>query len=38
MFDRYNTIDTEDTKKAVDQLEMFFQNVTQNVKNAEDCT
>ena len=35
MFDRYNTIDTEDTKKAVDQLEVFFQNVTQNVKQAE---
>ena len=35
MFDRYDTIDTEDTRKAVDQLDVFFQNVTQNVKQAE---
>jgi integrase len=25
MFDRYNTIDEEDTRKAVNQLEAFFQ-------------
>ncbi|MBW2048776.1 MAG: tyrosine-type recombinase/integrase [Deltaproteobacteria bacterium] len=34
MFDRYNTVDTEDAIKAVDQMEVFFQNVTQNVKQA----
>jgi uncharacterized protein YutE (UPF0331/DUF86 family) len=31
MFDRYNTIDREDTRKAVKQLEDYFANVTQNV-------
>jgi len=28
-------LEPEDTKKAVDQLEVLFQNVTQNVKQAE---
>ena len=28
MFDRYNTIDREDTRNAVNQLEVFFRNVT----------
>ena len=31
MFDRYNTIDEEDVRKAVDQLEVFFGNVDQTV-------
>jgi len=31
MFDRYNTVDLEDTRKAVDQLQGFLQNVDQNV-------
>jgi len=31
MFDRYNTIDEEDTRKAIEQLEGYFANVTQNV-------
>ena len=31
MFDRYNTVDMADTRKAVDQLEVFFQSVDQNV-------
>jgi len=31
MFDRYNTVDLDDTRKAVDQLEVFFQSVDQNV-------
>ena len=35
MFDRYNTVDQEDTRNAVKTLEVFFQNVTQNVNNAE---
>ncbi len=30
MFDRYNTIDDEDTKKAITQLEVFFQSGPQN--------
>jgi len=34
MFDRYNTVDREDTRNAVNQLEVFFRNVTQNVKFA----
>ena len=28
MFDRYNTVDKEDTRDAVNQLEVFFRNVT----------
>jgi integrase len=35
MFDRYNTVDMEDTRNAVNSLEVFFRNVTQNVNNAE---
>jgi integrase len=31
MFDRYNTVDADDTREAVNKLEVFFQNVTQNV-------
>ena len=31
MFDRYNTIDNEDTRQAVDQMEAFLQNVDQSV-------
>ncbi|MBW1954627.1 MAG: site-specific integrase [Deltaproteobacteria bacterium] len=31
MFDRYNRVDDEDTKKAVDQLQGYFANVTQTV-------
>jgi len=34
MFDRYNTIDEEDTRNAVDKLEVFFLNVTLNVTQA----
>ena len=35
MFDRYNTIDKRDKKKAVDQLEVFFQSVDQSVDHNE---
>ena len=35
MFDRYNTVDEEDTRKAVNQLEEFFESVNQTVNNAE---
>jgi len=31
MCDRYNTVDEEDTRKAVNDLELFFQSVDQNV-------
>jgi integrase len=31
MFDRYNTVDMEDARKAVDQLQGYFANVTQAV-------
>lgn len=31
MFDRYNVIDEQDKVEAVNRLEVFFQNVTQNV-------
>ena len=31
MFDRYNVVDDEDTRRAVNQLEVFFRNVTLNV-------
>lgn len=31
MFDRYNTIDSEDTRKAVDQFQGYLQNVDQTV-------
>ncbi|MBC8462520.1 MAG: site-specific integrase [Deltaproteobacteria bacterium] len=30
MFDRYNTVDEEDTRKAIDQLQGYFQNSDQN--------
>jgi uncharacterized protein (DUF433 family) len=29
MFDRYNTVDAEDVKQAVDQLQKFLKNVDQ---------
>jgi len=35
MFDRYNTIDKEDTQAAVDQLEGFFASVDQTVDQNE---
>jgi len=31
MFDRYNTIDEEDTRNAVNTLESYFENVDQHV-------
>ena len=31
MFDRYNTVDMDDSRKAVDQMEVFLQNVEQTV-------
>ena len=31
MFDRYNTVDMDDSRKAVDQMEVFLQNVAQTV-------
>ena len=31
MFDRYDTVDLGDTRQALQTLEVFFQNVTQNV-------
>jgi integrase len=34
MFDRYNTVDAEDTRKAVDQMSYFLRNVDQNVDQA----
>ena len=33
MFDRYNTIDEEDTRNAVDQLQVFLGNVDQTLTN-----
>lgn len=30
MFDRYNVVDKDDTRQAIDQLEKFFENVDQN--------
>lgn len=35
MFDRYNTIDEEDTRKAVNQLEEFFESVNQTVNQTD---
>ena len=35
MFDRYNTIDEDDTRQAVKQLEVFFESVAQSVAQAE---
>ena len=34
MFDRYNTIDADDTRQAVDRLQVFLENVDQNVDHA----
>jgi len=31
MFDRYNTVDVEDTRKAIDQLQGYLQSVDQTV-------
>jgi integrase len=36
MFDRYNTIDEDDTRKAIDQLENHFSNVYQTVYQKQD--
>jgi integrase len=38
MFDRYNTVDETDTRHAVKSLEVFFENVTQNVNKASNGT
>ena len=35
MFDRYNVIDEKDTVDAIKRLEVFFQNVNQNVNQEE---
>jgi integrase len=35
MFDRYNTVDREDTQKAIDRLEGFLQSVDQTVDQNE---
>ena len=32
MFDRYNTVDGEDTRKAINQLKDYFGNVRQDVR------
>ena len=34
IFDRYHVVDKEDTRNAVDKLEVFFQNVTLNVNKV----
>ena len=34
MFDRYNTIDSEDTRQAIKQLQGYLQSVDQNVDQA----
>jgi hypothetical protein len=31
MFDRYNTVDGDDTREAVNKLEDYFSNIDQNV-------
>jgi integrase len=36
MFDRYNTIDEEDTRKAVNQFGAYLENVRQNVRQTQD--
>lgn len=38
MFDRYNVIDEQDKAEAVNRLEVFFQNVTQNVTLNKEST
>jgi hypothetical protein len=35
MFDRYNTVDEDDTRKAVDQLQEFFKSVDQMLTKPE---
>jgi hypothetical protein len=35
MFDRYNTVDEDDTRKAVDQLEVFLAFVDQTVDQTD---
>jgi integrase len=35
MFDRYNTIDAEDARRAIDQLQDYFQNVYKTFTNQE---
>jgi integrase len=34
MFDRYNTVDMEDTRKAINQLTDFLSNASQNIRYA----
>ena len=34
MFERYNTVDVEDTRKAIDQLHGYLQSVDQTVDQA----
>jgi len=34
MFDRYNTVDVEDTRKAVNQLQSYLRSVSQNVSQT----
>jgi len=34
MFDRYNTVDEEDTRQAVKQLEVFFQSFDRGGKQG----
>ena len=38
MFDRYNTVDEEDTRKAVKQLEGFLQVLTKSLTKPPDAT
>ena len=38
MFDRYNTVDMDDSRKAVDQMEVFLQNVDQTVDQGKKNT
>jgi hypothetical protein len=35
MFDRYNTIDEDDTRKAVDQMRAYLKNVDHPVDQAD---
>jgi hypothetical protein len=35
MFDRYNKVDMDDTRQAVNSLEVFLQNVDQNEKRTQ---
>jgi hypothetical protein len=36
MFDRYNTIDAEDTAKGISQIEGFLASVAQNVAQIDE--